>query len=128
MLHLLRGLSDLFFQCQLRLLCILQTLSILNLTVIAFLQLGIRRVQRALILRDRCFLQRQLPLQRAQMRCKPGGCIFKVFNTGRCKAEIRLRFLDLLVDGFDIAGEVVRLKGQRHHKVTERLAHWFSPA
>ena len=40
----------------------------------------------------------------------------------------RLRFLDLFVDGFDVAREVIAVQRQRYYKVAERLAHAGSPA
>ena len=39
---------------------------------------------------------------------------FKALNTGSGESELALRFLNLFIDRFDIAGKVVRLKGQRH--------------
>ena len=40
----------------------------------------------------------------------------------------RLRFLDLLIDGFDVAREIIAVQRQRYHKIAERLAHDGSPA
>ena len=125
---LLCSKSDLLLE---RLLCcfgIRQPLGIIILAVIALLQLGICGSQRLFILRDRIPLKLKPPLQGGKMCRKPGCGLFKALNTGSGESELALRFLNLLIDRFDIAGKVIRLKGQRHNQVAEGFTQDFSPA
>ncbi len=73
-------------------------------------------------------LQIQLALQGTQLGAQGNGILIKSVHPGRCQPERGLSLFDLLIDRLHVPGKVIRLKGQRYHQITERLAHSFSPA
>ena len=105
-----------------------QPLRIVVLAVVAFRQLVVGGFQRTLVLIDGVLLQRQAALQCGKLCSKARGGALEALHTGSSQLELGLRFSDLLADGLDISGEVVRLQGQRHHKVAEGFTHRVSPA
>ena len=102
---------------------VVQPLRIIGLTVIALGQLGGGLLQRTLVLRHHILLQLQLSLQRGQLCRQPFCGVFKALHTGGSQLEVRLRFLDLLIDRLDVAGEVFGIQGQRHDEVAEGFSH-----
>ena len=105
-----------------------QPLCIVVLAIIALRQLIVGGFQRTLVLIDGVLLQRQAALQRGKLGSKARGGALEALHTGGSQLELGLRFCDLLADGLDVSGEVVRLQGQRHHKVAEGFTHRVSPA
>ena len=124
---LLRRRSHLFLE---RLLCgfrVGQPLGVIILAGKALLQLIVRRRKRTLILCYRILLQGQAALQRRKLGGKPCGAAFKALHAGGRQLKLALRLSDLLIDGLDVSGKIVRLQGQRYHKVAEGFSHWYSP-
>ena len=124
---LLRRRCDLFLE---RLLCgfrVGQPLRVIVLAGKALLQLVVRCRQCPLILCYCILLQRQAALQRRKLCGKAGGAAFKALHAGGCQLELALRRSDLLIDGLDVPGKIVRLQGQRHHKIAEGFSHQYSP-
>ena len=74
-------------------------------------------------MRNHILLQLQPAFQRGQLCCQPFGGIFKALDTGSGQLEIGLRFLYLLVDRLDVAGEIFGIQGKRHNKVAEGFSH-----
>ena len=101
------GVRHFLLELGLLLLGVLQPLCVVVLAVVALAELITGGLQRLLILTDGIFLQGELPLQRSQMGGKPRRGLLKVVHPGTCQLERGLRFLDLLLDGFDVAGEVI---------------------
>ena len=66
-------------------------------------------------------------LEGALERGQPRRGRLEVLHAGGSQMKRRLRFLDLLIDGFDVAREIIAVQRQRHHKIAERLAHDGSP-
>ena len=124
---LLRRSSHLFLE---RLLCsfrVGQSLRVIVLAGKALLQLVVRRRQCPLILCYCILLQIQAALQRRKLGGKAGGAALKALHAGGRQLELALRLSDLLIDGLDVACKIVRLQGQRYHKVAEGFSHWYSP-
>ena len=67
-------------------------------------------------------------LERGQLGGQPRRGRLEILHTGGSEMKRRLCFLDLLVDGFDIACEIIAVQRQRYHEIAERLAHAGSPA
>ena len=105
-----------------------QALGAIRLAGEALLQLAVGSGERALVLRDSLLLKREPPLERGQLRSQPFRALLEALHARGGKAELAFRFGDLLLDRADVAGEVVRLKGQGHHQVAEGFAHLLSPA
>ena len=126
--HLLGSCRNLFLERLLRCLGIFQPLRIVVLVVVAFRQLIVGGFQRALILIDSVLLQRQAAFQRGKLGGKSRGGALEALHTGSSQLELGFGFSDLLADRLDVPGEVVRLQGQRHHKVAEGFTHRGSPA
>ena len=119
--------SHLFLE---RLLCgfrVGQALGVIVLAGKALLQLVVRRRKRPFILRHSILLQGQAALQRRKLGGKAGGAAFKALHAGGCQLELALRLSDLLIDGLDVPGKIVRLQGQRYHTVAEGVSQWYSP-
>ena len=122
------GVRDFLLQLCLTGLRVRQTLVIVVLTVVTLLKFAARLCERALVLYDRILLQGELTLQCGQLRRQPSSGGLEVIHTRACQLECRLRFLYLLLDGFDVAGEVIAVQRQRYHQIAERFAQSFSPA
>ena len=113
-----------------RLLCgfrVGQALGVIVLAGKALLQLVVRRRKRPFILCYCILLQRQTAFQRRKLGGEAGGAAFKALHAGGRQLELALRLGNLLIDGFDVAGKIVRLQGQRHHKIAEGFSHQYSP-
>ena len=116
------------FQLLLFVLCVRQALGVVVLPGIALLQLIAGLLKRALVLADRVLLKPEGVLERGQPgRQSRRGCL-EVLHAGGSQMKRRLRFLDLLIDGFNVAREIIAVQRQRYHKIAERLAHDGSPA
>ena len=44
-----------------------------------------------------------------------------------CQLKVGFRFLDLLVNGLDVPGKVIRVQRQRYDQVAQRISQWGSP-
>ena len=128
MLVRLCGTCHFCFQLLLFVLRIQQPLGVVILPGIAFLQLVAGLLERALILANRILLKPEGALERGQPGGQPRRGRLEILHAGGSQMKRRLRFLDLLVDGFDIACEIIAVQRQRYHKIAERLAHDGSPA
>ena len=107
--------------------CVGQPLGVIVLAGKALLQLVVCRRKRPLILCYCVLLQRQAAFQRRKLGGKAGGAAFKALHARGRQLELALRLGNLLVDGFDVAGKIVRLQGQGHHKIAEGFSHRYSP-
>ena len=124
----LRGACHFRFQQLLFILRIHEALGVVILPGIAFLQLVAGQLERALVLTDRVLLKPEGTLERGQLGGQPRRGCLEILHTGGSQMKRRLRFLDLLIDGFNVAREIIAVQRQRYHKIAERLAHDGSPA
>ena len=108
-------------------LCRIELLFKFRLIRLAFRQLLFRRVQRLLVLVHGDLLKVQLACQRGLLCRQPTGRLLKICDPGGGQLESALRFFNLGIDGLDVPREVVRLQGQRNHKVSERFRHALPP-
>ena len=99
----------------------------LPLVLLALCQLFVRRNQRLLVLIHGDLLEIELARQHCLLRRQPFGRLLEIRDPGGGQLEGALRFLDVGVDGLDVPREVVRLQGQRNHKVSERFSHALPP-
>ena len=100
-----------------------ETLGVILLPGVAFLEFRRSRRQGALILTDRVLLQLQLPLEHFHLRGKPRGGGVEALHPGGRQLEIGLGFPDLFVHGVDVPGEVVRVQRQRYDQVAQGFSH-----
>ena len=124
----LRGACHFRFQLLLFVLRIHEALGIIILPSIALLQLVAGLLECALVLADRVLLKLKSALERGQPGGQPRRGRLEILHTGGSQMKRRLRFLDLFIDGFDVAREIIAVQRQRYHKIAERLAHDGSPA
>ena len=103
----LRGAGYFCLQLLLFVLRIRQALRVVILPGIALLQLVAGLLERALILTDRVLLKLKGTLKRGQFGGQTDRGRLEILNARRGQPERRFRFLDLLVDGFDIAREII---------------------
>jgi len=66
--------------------------------------------QRAFVLRDRLLLEREFLLEGRALRRQHFGGLLEIVDTGGGPLEFTLRFLYLLVDGGQVAGEIVAVQ------------------
>ena len=126
--HLLRGGGHLRLERLLSGSGVGEALGIAALPGKALLQLVVSGGERALVLGDGLLLKHEPPLERGELRTQPFRTLLEALHARGGKAELALRLGDLLLDRADVAGKVVRLKGQGHHQVAEGFAHLLSPA
>ena len=124
----LRGACHFRFQLLLFVLRIHEALGVIILPVVAFLQLVAGLLEHALVLSHRVLLKPEGALERGQPGGQPRRGRLEILHAGGSQMKRRLRFLDLLIDGFNVAREVIAVQRQRYHKLAERLAHDGSPA
>lgn len=117
------GTLYLFRQICLLLPGFLQTLGIVILPVVAFLQLVPGGGQCLFVLTNRICLQGKGAFQRGELCAQALGGLLKVPNTCGGQLKLGLRLLDLPLDGADVAGEVIGVQGQGYDKVPERFSH-----
>ena len=127
MLICLCGAGYFRFQLLLFVLRIRQPLRVIVLPRIALLQLVAGLLKRAFILTDRILLKLKGALKGRKLRRQTRRGRLEIFHARRGQPERRLRFLDLFIDGFDIACEIIAVQRQRYHEIAECLAHASSP-
>ena len=123
----LRSAGHFCFQLLLFVLRIHEALGVIILPGIAFLQLVAGLLERTLILAYCILLELEGALERRQPGRQSRRGRLKILHTGGSQMKRRLRFLDLLIDGFNVAREIIAVQRQRYHKIAERLAHDGSP-
>ena len=115
------------FQLLLFFLRVRQPLRVVVLPCLALLQLVAGLLERSLILPDRILLKLKGALKGRKFRRQTRRGRLEILHTRGGQPERRLCFLDLLVDGFDVAREIIAVQRQRYHEIAERLAHAGSP-
>ena len=103
--------------------CLFQRLLHLLLSGKGVRQFLVRLYQRAGILVNGTRLLLLLAAQQGQPCFRTLNGLFKVRNPRTCQLESALGFLDLLVDGTQVAAEVIAVQGQRHHQIAQDFAH-----
>ena len=104
-----------------------QTGQVVLLPGVTFRQLCRSGLQRFFILPDRIFLQGQLTFQHFQLGGETRRGTVKALNPSLCHLKVGFRFLDLLVDGLDVPGKVIRVQRQRYDQVAQGISQWGSP-
>ncbi len=125
MLVLDSGNLDLHGQVILLGLGIRQAGRVVLLPGIAFSELFGGGLQCFFILTDGVLLVGQLTFQHFQLGGKSGGGTVKALNSGRCQLKVRFCFLDLLIDGLDVPGKVIRIQRQRYDQVAQGISQWL---
>ena len=98
------------FQLLLFVLRVGQPLCIIVLPGITLLQLIAGLLKRALVLADRILLKLEGALERGQLGGQPRRGRLKILHACGSQMKRRFRFLDLLIDGFDIAREIIAVQ------------------
>ena len=73
-------------------------------------QLALRRFERTLILLDGLLLQLEFLLEVSKLCLCPGGCVLEIGNARRGQLELGISFLQLLVYGTQVRGEIVAVQ------------------